>query len=175
MTRTKSAPLLFQAVCIPALFLVSNCAFGQDTLPKNWRRPTRTDAASNWRDKSSTRFLTVRADFDGDGKTDIAELLVNPSTNQCALFVKLYSGEWQMIDRPGDLKSLDRFGIDLVKAGKYETACGKRYGDFACAHGEPDYLVLSRPAIDFIYTESSDSIFYWDAEQHKFLKILMSD
>jgi hypothetical protein len=66
-------------------------------------------------------------------------------------------------------------GIELVKAGKYKTACGKRYGDFACAHGEPDFLELSTAAIDFFQAESSDSIFYWESASKSFREILMSD
>jgi hypothetical protein len=163
-----------RGICISVLILATGVAFGED-LPQGWRSPTRAEAGDSWREKSPTRFLTVKGDFDGDGKPDAAELLVNPSTNQFALFVKLGSSAWRMLDRPGHVKSLGRFGIDLVRPGKYETACGKGYGDYACAHGEPDYLVLSRPAIDFIYTESSDSIFYWDDRQRKFVEVLMSD
>jgi len=164
-----------RGICIALLIVAANLVFGED-LPKGWRKPTRAEAGGDdWRHKSPTGFLTVEADFDGDGKLDVAELLVNPSAKQFALFVKLASSSWQLLDKPYDLKSLDRFGVDLVKPGKYETACGKGYGDYACAHGEPDYLELSRPAIDFIYTESSDSIFYWDKEQGKFVEVLMSD
>ncbi len=116
------------------------------------------------------------ADFDGDGKPDPAELLVNASANQFALFVKLAStGKWRLTDGPFDIKSLDRFGIDLVKPGKYETACGKGYGDYACAHHEPDFMKVSTAAIDLFYTESSDSILYWDSSTKAFRKILISD
>jgi hypothetical protein len=145
-------------------------------LPSGWRRPSPTEASGPWRDKSQTRFLVVKSDFDGDGKLDTAELLVNPLTNQFALFVNLAStGKWQLINKPFDLKSLDRFGINHVKPGKYETACGKGYGDWACAHGEPDWLKLSNPGIDFFYTESSDSIYYWDQQSKEFREVVMSD
>lgn len=177
MTCEGLTPLSFKAklcFCTVSLIMAASLGFSED-LPEGWRRPTRAEAGDTWRAKSPTGFLSVKADFDGDGKADVAELLVNPSTHQFALFVKLGSSAWRMLNQPGDLKSLDRFGIDLVKPGKYETACGKGYGDYACAHGEPDYLTLSRPAIDFIYTESSDSIFYWDDKQHKFVEVLMSD
>jgi len=80
-----------------------------------------------------------------------------------------------MLGDTGNLGDLGRFAIDLVKPGRYETACGKGYDDSFCAHGEPDYLVLSRPAIDFIYTESADSIFYWGEKTKEFRKIAMSD
>ena len=159
------------------VFLVLFCelAVAQD-LPAGWRRPIKTEAADQWRQKSQTRFFVVRGDFDGDGQPDLAELLVNPTSQKFALFVKLYStGKWQQLGDPYDLGALQRFGIDLVKPGKYETACGKGYDESFCAHGEPDYLLLSHPAIDFIYTESADIVFYWDEKTKAFREIAMSD
>lgn len=151
------------------------CLLAQD-LPAGWREANTAEKAASWRKKSLTRFFRVEGDFDGDGKTDIAELLINPTTKQFAPFVKLASTQkWQMLSEAGDLGSLDRFAIELVKPGKYETACGKGYDESFCAHGEPDYLVLSHPAIDFIYTESADSIFYWDEKKRAFHEISMSD
>ncbi len=158
------------------VIFVSCLAFAQEILPSGWRKPSHAETSDDWRKKSPTRFQLIKADFDGDRKSDVAELLVNPSDKQFAFFVKLGSTEkWQMIGKPYDLTSLGRFGIDVIKPGKYETACGKGYGDYACAHGEPDYLKLSNSAIDVFYTESSDSIFYWDATSKEFREILMSD
>jgi hypothetical protein len=163
-----------RGICICALSLSALVA-AQD-LPPSWRRPSPTETSDGWRQKSPTRFLRVKGDFDNDGKSDIAEILVNPSSNQFALFVKLSSaGKWQLVGQPYDVKSLDRLGIDYVKPGKYETACGKGYGDYACAHGEPESLKLSTPAIDMFYTESSDSIVYWDSATKAFREVLVGD
>lgn len=151
-------------------------ALAQESLPQGWRRPTKSEASSEWRQKSPNRYFRVSADFDGDGKIDTAELLINPATKQFAPFVKLAATQrWEMIEKPYELQVLDRFGINLVKPGKYETACGKGYGDYACAHGEPKVLRLTNPAIDLFYTESSDSTFYWDGKDKAFRKVLMSD
>lgn len=175
MIRLKLSVRAQRGICVSLIVLFSRFAVAQEP-PVGWRRPSQAEAADKWRQKSRTRFLVVRADFDGDGKLDDAELLVNPSAKQFALFVRLASKkQWELIDKPFDVGSLDRFGIDLVKPGKYETACGKGYGDYACAHGEPDLLKLSNPAIDFFYTESSDRIFYWDSNTKAFREILMSD
>lgn len=145
-------------------------------LPQDWRAPTRSEVSSEWRTKSDSRFTKVKADFDGDGKPDISELLIKPVEKKLAVFVWLSSDQkWRQLGESFSMEALERFGIDYVKPGKYETACGKGYGDYACAHGEPDWLKLSRPAIDFFYTESSDSIFYWDGKLHKFTEVLMSD
>ncbi len=155
--------------------IVRTCGFAR-TSPRLAETLTAAETSDGWRHKSPTRFLKVKGDFDGDGKSDVAEILINPSSSQFALFVKLsWTGEWQLVGKPYDEKSLDRFGIDYVKPGKYETACGKGYGDYACAHGEPESLKLSTAAIDIFYTESSDSIVYWDAAIKAFREVLISD
>jgi hypothetical protein len=147
----------------------------QGTLPSGWREPTREEASGSWRQKSPTRFLKVEGDFNGDGKSDVAQILVDPSKNKFGLFVKFGgAGQWQLVF-DYDLAFLGRYGIDFVKPGKYETACGKGYGDWACAHKEPDWLQLSNPGIDLFYTESSESIYFWDQPSKKFREVVMSD
>jgi hypothetical protein len=155
---------------------VCSC-FAQESLPPGWRKPTSTEATGAWREKSPTRFLVAEGDFDGDGKKDTAELLVDLPGSHFNLFVKFAAvAEWQpLYGSVGEAKDLAEFGIVPVKPGQYKTACGKGYGDYACAHGEPELLQLSGSAIDFFFNESSDFIFYWDSKTKKFVKIQMSD
>jgi len=155
--------------------MLSALALAQE-LPSGWRRPVSAETSGEWRQKSRARFLVVNGDFDGDGKPDSAELLINPSSSKFALFVRLSSTQkWQLVGESTDVKKFDRFGIDLVKPGEYKTACGKGYGEYACAHGEPDVLKLLTSAIDFFCNESSDSIVYWDEGAKTFREILISD
>jgi len=162
--------------CLMLLLAGLSSKLTAQELPKGWRRPHPAETTEGWRRKSSTRFFVVKADFDGDGKEDIAELLISPSTNKFSLFVRLAATDrWEMVGEPTDLGYLGSFGVDVVKPGRYETACGKGYDDSFCAHGEPDYLRLTRPAIDLIYHESADVIFYWDPTIKKFKQIQMSD
>lgn len=117
----------------------------------------------------------LQADFDGDGKPDTAQLLISDSSKEFALFVRLATtGEWKIIER-FQFKYFGRYGIAIVDSGAYKTACGKGYGDFACAHGEPAVLRLKRAAIDLFYTESSDQYVYWDDKAKAFKKVLISD
>ena len=155
--------------------LLSSLSAAQE-LPRGWRRPTNAEASDDWRSKSRTRFLIASGDFDGDGNADFAELLVNPSHKKWALFVKLQSaGQWQRVGDENGMDWLPSMGIHLVKPGKYETACGKGYGEEFCAQGEPKYLKLSTDAIDLFKEESADSVVYWDQKSHKFRFIQMSD
>src|SRR5215510_278573 len=98
-------------------------AFAQETLPQGWRKPVAAEVPGDWREKSPAKFLTVRGDFDGDGKVDVAELLVNQAGTQFGLFVKRSAAPgWEQLEK-GQIRQLDNLGIDLVKPGKHETAC----------------------------------------------------
>jgi hypothetical protein len=120
--------------------------------------------------------MVVKGDFDGDLKPDTAELLVNSSSTQFALFVKMGStGRWQQLGDSVESRWLGRMGIRLVKPGRYKTACGEGYDDSFCAHGEPNFLKLSSPAIDKFVEESVDSILYWNRSKKNFVEIQMSD
>jgi hypothetical protein len=169
--------LLAQLGIVSLILLSPRPAFAQYSLPTGWRKPALAETDGEWRKKSPTRFLLAKGDFDGDGQEDTAELLVDLPGKHFGLFVKLAGAAgWQRLDGgEGDIKDLAEFGISPVKPGKYKTACGKGYGDYACSHGEPEVLELSRPAVDYFYNESSDFIFYWDAKAKKFIQIQMSD
>jgi hypothetical protein len=167
--------LLIPIIPIFLAAMVLTTAHAQD-LPSGWRRPLKSEVADDWRNKSGSRFLVVRGDFDGDGHPDVAELLVNPSRKRWAIFVKLgVTKHWQRVGDENEMGWLGGMGISLVKPGKHETACGKGYGDEFCAHGEPKYLKLSTDAIDFFKEESADSVAYWDQKSHQFRFIQMSD
>src|SRR5258708_13575113 len=162
------------------LFVVAAClcpCFAQVSLPVGWRNPASAEATGAWGKKSPTRCLVAESDFDGDAKKDTAELLVDLPGKHFGLFVRLAAAaEWQPLDSgQGDVKDLAELGIDPVKPGKYKTACGKGYGDYASSHEEPELLQRSETAVDFFYNESSDFIFYWDTKAKKFVKIQMSD
>lgn len=66
-------------------------------------------------------------------------------------------------------------GIKHVKPGRYETACGKGYGEEFCVHGVPKFLKISADAIDVFKQESADSIVYWDQKLNTFRFVQMSD
>jgi hypothetical protein len=144
----------------------------QPTLPAGWRKPTPVEATGAWRKKSPARFLLVRGDFDGDGREDVAELLVSDSGKSFALFVWLSSQRrWQSIhgaDAPlGDL------GISLVLPKTFDTLCAS--DPSACDPGAPATVDLKNKAIKFVAWGEASSIFYWEPSAQAFRNVPMSD
>jgi hypothetical protein len=172
--RTQWRNLLFPRAlrCILIAVLFSAAAVAQN-LPQGWRRPTLTETKGQWRNKSRTRFLQVRGDFDGDGKTDIAELLVNSSSKQFGLFVRLSSqdSEWQTVHKADG--PLDRLGIAIVHPKKYVTLCGS--DPSVCSPDQPRSLDLTNIAINFFSYGSNNAFLYWGRKAQKFQSVPMSD
>jgi hypothetical protein len=159
------------ALVLGFLFCALQAPAGE--LPRGWSEPTAKEVSGAWRDKNASRFLVVRGDFDGDGKPDEARILVNDT--EFGIFVWLGSSRQLLLLDSGARGSLGNQGIAKTKRGTYKTACGKGYGEWACAHGEPKTLRLTRDAIDLFEDESGDAVFYWDANTQKFNRVQMSD
>ena len=162
-------------ICVAVLFLV----ISSPTLWANdWRVPAQNDLGqdSSWRKESPDLYLTAKADFDGDGKEDVARLLVNDKENKMGLFVTLSSrknAQPLLLEEMDDKNQVEVMGLDIAKAGVYKTACGKGY--WKCKKGEPPELKLRRAAIDFFRFESANSYFVWSAGKGKFERIWISD
>lgn len=143
-----------------------------------WRTPTPDDLGRNfiWRDEDPDRYLLVKADLDGDKKEDIAHLLINDIDDTIGLFVTLTSSKQKtplLLETIKDKRMIEVFGIDSVKPGKYQTACGKRY--WQCEKGEPKQVHLKNPGIDFFKYESANSFFIWNQTNKRFDRIWISD
>lgn len=161
-----SVPLIFVAT-----FSMAQVA-AQPTLPAGWRKPTHTEATGAWRKKSPARFLVVRGDFDGDGRNDVAELLVSDSGKSFGLFVWLSSQRrWQSIH--GADGSLGDLGINLVLPKKFDTLCA--HDPSGCAPSAPATVDLKNQAIEFFTWGEASSIFYWEASSQAFRNAPMSD
>jgi hypothetical protein len=144
----------------------------------SWRVlvPKELGPDSSWREEHPGQYLMVTADFDGDGKNDVACLLINDKENKMGLFVTLSSrmeiGPF-LLEAIDDKNTIEVMGIAIAKPGTYKTACGKGY--WACEKGEPAQLRLRRPAIDFFRFGSANSYFMWCKDKKKFDRIWMSD
>jgi hypothetical protein len=141
-----------------------------------WTEPGDAIRSEAWRSKSQTRFLTAAGDFDGDGKIDQAKLVVAADDGRRnALIVQLSSTGDQAQTITEIEGGLTELGVATVAPGKYKTACGKGYGDWACEHGEPKVLKLRNSAIDFFKNESAETYYVWDGKTKAFAKIAISD
>jgi hypothetical protein len=140
--------------------------------PTGWRFPTQADYKDDWvafRDKLPEPFH-VHGDFNGDQQTDDAWMLLRKDNRGWGLFVFLArpGGPPQVIkvEENGMDLSPQSMGINLVKPGKYETACGKGYSD--CGPGEPPVLKLKY----FVFESAS---VHWNEKKQQFGKIATSD
>jgi hypothetical protein len=59
-----------------------------------------------------------------------------------------------------------------VSPGRYQTARGKGYD---VNTDDPDYITLEHAGIDFIYTESANTYYFWDPATQRLRSIQMSD
>jgi len=147
----------------------------QSKIPKGWRAPTSSELtyqADPWRDTSPTKYLVVRADFDGDKKVDEAKLLVQTDGKKFALFVFLASGSTIRLDHD-EVALLQVMGIDLLPPDAYRTACGKGY--WKCEKDEPETLQLRVPGIMYFKSESAASVFFWSPSEKKLRQVWLSD
>jgi hypothetical protein len=162
-------------ISLPLIFLASFSmaqVTTQPTLPNGWRKPTASEATGTWRKKSPTRFLVVRGDFDGDGRDDVAELLVSDSGKSSGLFVWLSSQRrWQSIH--GANFPLGELGINLVLPKKFDTLCAD--DPSVCAPSAPATVDLKNKAIEFFAWGEASSIFYWEPSSQTFRNAPMSD
>lgn len=153
-------------ICFSVMVLTLRPVFAQDSLPDGWRKPTASEAKGAWRNKSATRFLIVKGDFDGDGRDDLAELLVNDSGGEFGLFVRLSSQHDAGQSIHGGRAPVADFGIRLVRPGKRATLCGD--DPSVCAPDTAKSLDLANSTIEFFTYGEASSIFYWDKTAKRF-------
>ena len=164
---------------IAIILLTSTISSAEHKLPDGWREPLKneiTDDDFKARSKDPNQYLAAKADFNGDGITDTALMLVNDSINKMGLYVFVSKqGKFEMVllDQIDDKRWIDTMGLSVVESGEYKTACGKGY--WGCEKGVPEVLVLKHPAINYFKFESANSFFVWDETSKSFKRIWMSD
>lgn len=159
-----------------AAFEVSGAEF---PLPDGWRLPKGDEITAEWRDSdpSGAGFLSVMEDFDGDGRVDLARLLVSASTSAVGVHVTLGTPRKNHFLQ-AHLEQLAPFslqavGLARVTPGTYKTACGKGYWD--CAPGEVTTVAVPMPAINLFKIESASVFYVWSPSSGDFRKYWISD
>ena len=142
-----------------------------------WRSPLKSELTldSSLGKERGDSLLRAQADFNGDSKIDVANILINDKENKMGLFVELggYPGQCFQLDEINDKSWAEIMGISIAKPGNYKTACGKGY--WKCKKNEPGELELKLPAIDYFKEGSASSFFIWDKKEKTFNRIWMSD
>ena len=119
----------------------------------------------------------VEGDFDGDGISDDAWLLVNDASKEFGVFVFLRqkNGSQRIVQLSKHKKELDQldYGISLAKPGAYETVCGKDFP--GCQPDDLKVLKLQQPGIRFFVFEGAEAVYFWDHNTKAFLLIWLSD
>jgi hypothetical protein len=128
-----------------------------------------------WRNDSHGPYLSVREDLDGDGKQDLAELVVSEAENALAVRVLLSSlpDRAFFAAREPTADAAAVMGLGVVVPGEYKTACGKGY--WVCEAGEPAVLSLAHPTLDFFRFGSANTFLVWSREEKSFKRVWMSD
>jgi len=149
------------------------------TPPAGFRYPSEADRTHDWhtfKEQLPTPYR-AEADFNGDGVSDEAWILLGESDDSWGLFVFLgeRGGLPEIIKlHESDGRSVaEGQGITVIEPGEYLTACGKGYWE--CEPDEPEKLMLSLPAINFFHFESANSFFWWDEDSGQFRETWMSD
>lgn len=121
--------------------------------------------------------LSAVSDFDGDGRQDRAELLVNDGAGKFGLFVRLANGG-SMLLAEEPLNYLSSMGIGIAALGSHPTWCGKLNANRR-ARGKTEKpcdvraIELKADGIDFFTFESAGRTFYWTGDS--FVSEWMSD
>jgi hypothetical protein len=147
--------------------------------PSGWREPTSHEAADLLREArksvglpSMKQNLSIRADFDGDGRSDRAIFLLNDRLGEFALFVvRARTGRYERLDYNGKRADLYNYGLDVERPGRREAACARGLGDDSAPCRRS--IRLRWPGIGVSHFEASYEVFFWDGQ--RFDSELLSD
>lgn len=147
-------------------------------IPDGWRLPVPSDYTEFDRKYFDEGLPNkVSADFNGDGVTDIAWILVSQRGDKSALFVGLgkSDGGYKVIKLDTNLlhSNILNMGISEANPGKYQTACGKGYWD--CGENDFPEVNLELSGINYYTFESAASVVFWSHRTHSFERVWTSD
>ena len=135
-------------------------------MPPGWRPPNDSELAYDhpFRGESSSRYLVVTGDFNGDGVVDEARLLVSTTRKMYGLVISFggrQAADMHLMLERGPISTLSILGIGEFPQGKHELICrGKEAGYDWCRPGEPTRLFLKNAGIERFFEGKSAYVYY---------------
>jgi hypothetical protein len=171
-------PLIGLIVAAVAVYFLGSkphsSAAPKATVTAAWRTPTESELDQPWRKQSQDRYAVARGDFDGDGKVDVARLMLSRDGKRAGIVVTFSNSGQKVINLEKDVNFvLGIMGIEVLPPGQHRTVCGKGY--FECGPGEPEVLVTHWDGIDYFMEESADSVYYMPERGAEFRRVWLSD
>lgn len=147
-------------------------------LLEGYRVPGSADVIVDWRIHSSERKALpyhVTADFNGDGQPDHAFLLLGERLYDIRLGALVSAGTSYRAFKLMELDAEDEFTrhryiVSARPPGRYKAAAPE--GDTPKVK-PPGEVVAANWAIELIFTESSETLFLWDARRDDFKSVVL--
>jgi len=141
------------------------------SLPGEYRLPTGDELAADWRVGLENKYATVVADFNGDKLVDGCFLAIEKKQNKPVLLVVLVGydhgrDKWILLETMNS-DALRYMGVERVDPSTVMVYPSN--GDDAKMPKE-----FKNQAIKLFASEGSSSIFYWDGEAKKFLRLWLT-
>jgi hypothetical protein len=151
--------------------------------PDGWRYPTEKELADQERSKSSTKLARAFADFNGDRVPDEAYLFKSTKFSGQGLLVWLSDDKggfrWvtlDVIDWGPNYSNVDlAMGLDLLTPGTYQYLCIEVAKDCIGKTEPRSKMMVKNPSVLYYRFESAASLFYWDSDKKRFVRVWLSD
>jgi len=131
--------------------------------------------AQEWRASSKNHFVRAEGDFDGDGKMDLAELVVSCDGSRVVVILILgaepRNAKRQILtDIPAD--QVQVYGVRSASASAYRGV-GKS-GELG-RDAPQEEITTTFDSVEVFKNEGVSSIFYWNPVSKKFCRLWISD
>lgn len=137
---------------VVVLVLMAAIAWAQKDFPSGWHAATLEQLN-----------LRVKADLDGDGKPDLAQVLTDVNKRAVAVMAYTTSNRrWAKLDSDS-VKEAPKWHVRAVDPGSYTLTCAA--DDKHCAAGPVE---LKHAGVAIIVAGQPDELFYWNAAKRNF-------